>query len=59
MNESLKVRDCLKKSFPVYFSRAMRHEFVHLFGKLTTLNQLFYEKCIVDSLVTALPVLTW
>lgn len=44
MNESLKVRDSLKKSFPVYHSRAMKHEFVHLFGKLTHCKSAFLRE---------------
>ena len=35
LQQSMKVRDELKKSFPVYHSRAMRREFIHSFGTVT------------------------
>lgn len=35
LDRSMKVRDELRKSCPVYHSRAMKREFVQLFGKLT------------------------
>lgn len=38
------VRDNLKKLFPVYHSRAMRHEFVNLFGKLTHCKSAFLRE---------------
>ena len=44
MNECLKVRDGLKKLFPVYHSRAMKHEFVHLFRKLTHCKSAFLRE---------------
>lgn len=44
LNQSLKVRDELKKSFPVYHSRAMRREFVHLFGKVTHSKPAFLRE---------------
>ena len=44
LNQSMKVCDTLKKSFPVYHSRALRREFVHLFGKLTSSRLAFLHK---------------
>ena len=44
LSQSMKVRDTLKKSFPVYHSRALRREFVHLFGKMTSSQPAFLRE---------------
>ena len=44
LQQSMKVRDELKKSFPVYHSRAMRREFIHSFGTVTHSNPAFLRE---------------
>ena len=48
LDHSIKWWDSLKESCPVFHSRAMRSEFISLFGKLTSINQSFSETYIVD-----------
>jgi hypothetical protein len=44
LSQSLKVRDELKTSFPLYHSRPMRQEFIHLFGKMTHSRPAFLRE---------------
>ena len=44
LNKSMKIHDELKKNCPVYHSRAMQREFVHVFGKLTHSKPAFLRE---------------